>query len=434
MAFLATSQSSISNDVMRSFNEAVKQNDLLRINQLASKDCEKYLEENTCYVRPLFNRQGSDEIIKRFLTIEISYRGRYSETAPHYAVCLQLEEGTRFLLNEGEDPNCKTRNELTPFHYASYFGNEKICSLLLAFGAESNPNSCYSNDPMHFLCSERYILNFESHIIKNYHRPSNPNGGNPFIQGKFSYNPFFRVCETGRLREMSIFLEYLPICEIPEYRGNTALHIAVMNNKIDMIDILVTKGHSMETKNSLGHNPLISAVWMEKQPSLQTIEKLVYHGADLHAVSFQGWTVLQMLACFNKPEVVLKLLELGSDDLWKMSKSSELQRVSNPWSRIAGFYCDYCTKYNELDDYVDNYIKPSDHDKALIFFAESILEVITLKKIMIFKDRRFSYYDFLTRNFSTVIRIIRNVKLTNELISISNMSAKFPCYAYLIRR
>ncbi|XP_051169031.1 ankyrin-3-like [Leptopilina boulardi] len=452
--------------------------------QIILEDCEKYLEENSCYVRPLFNRQGSNETIERFFPIEISYRGRYSETALHYAVCLQYEEAAKFLLNEGADPNCKTRDELTPLHYASYFGNEEICRLLLAFGAESNPNSCYSNDPMHFLCSQRCILNFESHFITNSHRPSNPlhlvcgdsdarhvlnsslkyfisemhelcyvpdtifhtnilsllleNGANPFIQGKFNYNPFFSVCENGRLREMAIFLEYLPICEIPEYRGNTALHIAVMNNDLDMIDLLVKKGHSMETKNSLGHTPLMSAVWMEKQPSLQTIEKLVYHGADLHAISFEGWTVLQMSACFNKPEVVLKLLELGSDDLWKLPKSSELQRVSNTWSTVGRglqvLIAIIALKYNELGDYVNNYIKPSDHDKALNFFAESKLEVVTLKKTMIFKDRHFSYYDFLTGNFSTVIRIIRNVKSTNELISISNMSAKFPCYAYLIRR
>ncbi|XP_043476377.1 ankyrin-3-like [Leptopilina heterotoma] len=438
--------------------------------QLVLEDCEKYLEESIGFTKPLIERNVErDETQNRFLPYELNFQGSFCETALHYAVSLQLSEVVLFLLQEGADPNCKTRSGLTPLHYASYLGNENICSILLNFGAQVNPNSCQTNfglilhsdcpsNPLHLVCGEwttREVLNsswnsyckelhdsnflpgpvFDRKILKlllSY-------GANPKISGHNGFNPFFEACRTGRWKEMKIFLEFLTDVYAYDIEENTALHLAAIDGAFETVDLLLAKGIDVNVKNYLGYTPLMYYITNVKNPCSKMIKLFAYHGANLNDRSNEGWTVLQMAASFNNPEAVLTLLELGDKELWNLSPDSHTQGlVSSSWSTggqgLEVLLSFISLREDKIGNYIKCFIKPSHFNKASTYFEKSKLEQEELRKAIVVHRRNISYYNILTWNFSTLVRVIKIAKLRNELTYFSNVSLKFPCYALLINR
>ncbi|XP_043478347.1 ankyrin-3-like [Leptopilina heterotoma] len=438
--------------------------------QLVLEDCEKYVEECTGYTKPLIESNVErDETQYRFLPFELNFQGTFCETALHYAVSLQLPEVVLFLLQEGADPNCKTRSDLTPLHYASYLGNENICSILLNFGAHVNPNSCQTNfglishsdctsNPLHLVCGEwttREVLNsswnsfckelhdlnfvpgpvFDRKILKlllSY-------GANPKISGHNGFNPFFEVCRTGRWKEMKIFLEFLTDFCAYDTEENTALHLAAIDGAFKTVDLLLAKGIDVNVRNYLGYTPLMYYITNVKNPCSKMIELFAYHGANLNDRSNEGWTVLQMAASFNNPKAVLTLLELGDNELWNLSPDSHTQGlVSSSWSTggkgLEVLLSFISLREDKIGNYVKCFIKPGHFNKASTYFEKSKLEQEELKKAIVVHRRKFSYYNILTWNFSTLVRVIKIAKLRNELTYNTDISSNFPCYALLINR
>jgi ankyrin repeat protein len=67
-----------------------------------------------------------------------------------------------------------------------------------------------------------------------------------------------------------------PDAELPDLRGMTLLHEAVLANAVRSIEVLIAKGADLNAKNEFGQTPLKRAKMVAKKA---TIELLIRHGA-----------------------------------------------------------------------------------------------------------------------------------------------------------
>ncbi|MHC9538023.1 MAG: ankyrin repeat domain-containing protein [Vulcanimicrobiota bacterium] len=68
----------------------------------------------------------------------------------HWAVKYKCPEVVDFLLTQGAQVNCATRNGVTPLHWASEGSSRKMISLLLQYGASINFRDKDGKTPLHW--------------------------------------------------------------------------------------------------------------------------------------------------------------------------------------------------------------------------------------------------------------------------------------------
>jgi ankyrin repeat protein len=130
-------------------------------------------------------------------------------------------------------------------------------------------------------------------------------------------------------------------------RGNTRLHLAVINNYLPLMDWLQSHGANPNVKGLYGDTPLHVAIISDRTPDGRVVRRLLSMGADvnarnnygdtpLHRAAYHGLTSLARLLLKNKadiaaraqrgetpllyavrpeghPETVVALLEAGAD-------------------------------------------------------------------------------------------------------------------------
>ncbi len=92
--------------------------------------------------------------------------------------------------------------------------------------------------------------------------------------------------------------------------GQTALHFAAMNGKIDIISILIARGAKVDVQDDQGVTPLMLAASNGK---LEAIQALVAQGAKIETQNKMGENVLHIAGAHGKKEIVSYLLERGAN-------------------------------------------------------------------------------------------------------------------------
>ena len=119
-------------------------------------------------------------------------------------------------------------------------------------------------------------------------------------------------------------------------RDETALHVAISENALELADLLLTHGADVNAKTAAGgfwggdgtvlHVAVSENVVKMSENALEKVDLLLTHGADVNAkmvgfswgedrgrVFFDGWTALHSAASKNALEVVSLLLTHGAD-------------------------------------------------------------------------------------------------------------------------
>jgi ankyrin repeat protein len=95
----------------------------------------------------------------------------------------------------------------------------------------------------------------------------------------------------------------------PASDGTTALHWAVHNGDVDLVDRLLRAGADAKAKNQFGATPMSEAAFLGK---VAVIEKLLKSGADPDSPSADGQTALMLIARTENVAAAKLLLEHGA--------------------------------------------------------------------------------------------------------------------------
>lgn len=92
--------------------------------------------------------------------------------------------------------------------------------------------------------------------------------------------------------------------------GQTALHFAAMNGKIDIISILIARGAKVDLQDEQGVTPLMLAASNGK---LEAVQALLAQGAKLETQNKLGENVLHIAGAHGKKDIVVELLDRGAN-------------------------------------------------------------------------------------------------------------------------
>ena len=91
---------------------------------------------------------------------------------------------------------------------------------------------------------------------------------------------------------------------------DTSMHLAAILHDSRWLAALLKRGFSTEVKNALGETPLFGALGPETQANVQL---LLDAGANVHARTNAGDTLLHQAALINSFDDIPRLLDLGVD-------------------------------------------------------------------------------------------------------------------------
>ncbi len=92
--------------------------------------------------------------------------------------------------------------------------------------------------------------------------------------------------------------------------GQTGLHFAAMNGKVDIITVLIARGAKVDAQDDQGITPLMLAA---KDGQLDAVKALIAQGAKIETQNKLGENALHIAGAHGKKEVVTELLDRGAN-------------------------------------------------------------------------------------------------------------------------
>ena len=117
------------------------------------------------------------------------------------------------------------------------------------------------------------------------------------------------AAEAGNAKRLVSTLEYVRSINFTNDREETALHKAAAKGHRNIIQLLLSKGASLEVKDMDGSTPLHRAV---RGGHTNTVELLLSKGASLEAKDTDGWTPLHYAARHGHTNTVELLVSKGA--------------------------------------------------------------------------------------------------------------------------
>jgi ankyrin repeat protein len=128
---------------------------------------------------------------------------------------------------------------------------------------------------------------------------------------------FFIDRDVGILGDMHLTTLYfdsnpLDINRMTKKGGNTALHFASMNTRINIVKYLVdTAGADINIRSTTDGKTALH--WATIRDNMELVKYLYSRGANVNATDNQGYTALHYAGIYGRIEIVKLLYSLGED-------------------------------------------------------------------------------------------------------------------------
>ncbi|CAM80118.1 ankyrin repeat protein with 6 ankyrin repeats [Orientia tsutsugamushi str. Boryong] len=167
----------------------------------------------------------------------------------------------KFLIKNGANTNVKDNVDQTPLHCTanSFINNLDIVQLLLDHDADPNMQNVHGLTPLHFVVDtiqvyydffEKYSVYCNDHIalLLKYNADVN-------IEDNQGNTPLSDAVECKCAEPLEIMLKHNSTSINKKYdEGETLLHIAVRDESIDVIQLLIDYGADIDAKDDKGHD------------------------------------------------------------------------------------------------------------------------------------------------------------------------------------
>jgi len=267
----------------------------------------------------------------------VNERNTHGETPLHVAVTHDSLEAAKMLLEYGANVNAQDNAGQTPLHKAALYDRYRQAALLFDRHALMHIHDHRCNIPLHYASAYgshamlqhmmdntdiidatnaegttplhvALIYKNDQHIKELLLRGGNPNIPVAFLSTQPS--PLHVAIMQGCTRIAHVLIEHKADPNIPDGKGKTALHYAIMfQYSRCFIRQLLFQGADREKSNMHGHRPLHYAVYYGQ---LETVIELLQHKAALNVIDEDGRTPLHY-ACmlsnmYDEQDIYMQLV------------------------------------------------------------------------------------------------------------------------------
>lgn len=260
-------------------------------------------------------------------------------------------EVSKMLLDEGAQINHCAQDSWTALLRAARSGYEHIVALLLDRGADILTEDHKGEIPLHAAARSgnirvaQLLLNTKSDLRKEQLSKRDRKGSTPkdvaFFTAHFDMHKYLRAAETenqghslttidmlttaieaGKLEKVRRLLanESIDIDALLD-GSQPALHLALQEQQIEMVKVLLQHGAKIDSIGYHGWTPLHIAAAIG---NLELTKLCLSHGANIQAVTYTAQTALHKACSSKSVQVVKELLEAGAD------KEAENERGMRP--------------------------------------------------------------------------------------------------------
>ncbi|KAG5673289.1 hypothetical protein PVAND_003349 [Polypedilum vanderplanki] len=232
------------------------------------------------------SQNGHLDVIKVLLkyNADVEIEDKDGDRAVHHAAFGDEPTVIRLLAQSGADLNARNKRRQTALHIAVNKGHNNVVKTLLELRCHPSLQDSEGDTPMHDAISKdndiclTYLLEFGADVTL-----TNNNG----------FNSIHHAALKGNPTAMKILLSKINrpwIVEEKKDDGYTALHLAALNNHVDIADLLINMGKAnLDRQNVNLQTALHLAV--ERQ-HVQIVKLLVRKGANLNIPDKDGDTPL----------------------------------------------------------------------------------------------------------------------------------------------
>lgn len=263
----------VQSDLNLDFFSAIFKGSVAEIEESLKKGANINATENGMSTLLVAAFQGDEDVIEllRSKGLDVNEKNCDHWTALHVAAFRGKEEAVRLLLSKGADANIRDLCHSTPLHEAAIEGNTNVVKLLLAGGANIHAADADERTPLH------------------------------------------RAVVFGRKNVVELLLAAGADINAIDYRGETALSIAACGQK-EIVELLLARGALPDIKDKdSGQTALHKALLLGYGVYREIISLLLAYGADVHAKTHDGRTVLHYAVRYNDLEVTKLLLAHEAD-------------------------------------------------------------------------------------------------------------------------
>lgn len=230
--------------------------------------------------------QGKPEVLDLLIKAgcKINVSDSENVTPLQLAVTGGHEQVTHMLLEAGSRVNSRNSDRSSTLHIAASRGYASIAERLLQHGAEVDTVDSKGHTPLYLAIVERHHEVVK--VLINYHANVN-------MEGLFGQTPLWEA--VTRKRDVAM-AKLLLDAGAKVLQAKKLLHDAVFMGMSELVQLLVQRGFSVNSRDDIGNSPLHIAI-LRKNPSM--LRELVQFGGDVNTSNgLTGATLLHQAVTF----------------------------------------------------------------------------------------------------------------------------------------
>lgn len=299
-----------------------------------AQKCEEILKRSEADVNGVFashtalqaaSQNGHIEVIKILLrhNADVEIEDKDGDRAVHHAAFGDEPGVMELLARAGADLNARNKRRQTPLHIAVNKGHVGVVRNILELGCRPSLQDSEGDTPLHDAISKKRD-DMLTLLLEH--------GADITLTNNNGFNALHHAALRGNPSAMRILLSKLPRAWVVDEKkddGYTALHLAALNNHVEVAELLVHQGRAnMNLQNVNLQTPLHLAV--ERQHT-QIVRLLVREGCNLNIPDKDGDTPLHEALRHHTLSQLRQLQDMqeggkvgGSSDSGPLNATSEL--------------------------------------------------------------------------------------------------------------
>ncbi|XP_026320538.1 transient receptor potential channel pyrexia-like [Hyposmocoma kahamanoa] len=264
------------------------------------------------------------------LSATVNVKDCGGHTMLHVAVAEAWMPGVCIALEAGADVTLKANNGETPVHTAAALGNIDILDKILISAKQTNLIDCQNGKgetPLFKAIYHGHLDCVKALLVK---------GDKMKIALCRNIKVLCVAAENGHTEILKYLLSYIPSVLVTLYNKNIIadgfglIHFAVSNNHADCVKLLLFYGADIKLKTTCNPDKYSTPLHIAAVNNYVDIARILLEKdkTTIHVVNSMGWTPLHSAAHHSNRDVITLLLREGADLSGYTTDSKELRKTA----------------------------------------------------------------------------------------------------------